>query len=309
MTAGGVDGVEPLVLHRLALAVEPLDAVTRSPAGSGVRVGWEQDRPPGRRPGRDDPPDPLDPLGRSRTRTRTRALETNGTAAFKLRYTLPHGRRAGTIRPRVPAGRPPGTPPSVVVLVDDPRRRYTPRRFEVQLWTLVDVEAVDRPAPAGGVVPGDSRLLRPWLLPGAAYPASRTATGVRGRVATPAGVPVPWPRIEALGPGNLTVGRAHGDERGEFLLLITGTGTLAPPPPARLTVRLVVHGPAAAAPGAPPIELVPRSSAPTVPGDLDNPLLRGETVPDGYQESAARPPLSVPVGRIHIEHAPIRFSP
>jgi hypothetical protein len=299
-----VDGVQPLVLHRLALAVEPIDAVTGLPAGRRARVGWEPDRPPGprSRPGRGGPP--LDPLARPGTRP----LESNGTAAFKLRYTLGHGRRAGTIRPRVPAGRPPATPPSVVVLVDDPSRRFVPRRFEMQLWTLAEAEAADRPTP-GAVVPARSRLLRPWLLPGAAYLTTRTATALRGRVATPAGIPVPWLRVEALGPGGLRVGFAHGDERGEFLLLVTGTGTLVPPPPAQLGIELVISGPPAGAPPGPPLEPVPRSSAPPLPSDLDNPLLRGEALPAGYQVSTTRPSLAVDLGRVSTQPSPFPFTP
>jgi hypothetical protein len=311
VTVDAADGFGFFVLHRLALGVEPIDAVTGDPVGRAVRVEREVPELPGRRPRRGAARSgALDPLGRPAGA----ALETNGTARFKLRFTLPHGRRAGTIRPTVPPGRPPGTPPSLVVRVEDPRRRHVPRRFEVQLWTLAEVEAADRlpPAAPGPYVPVGSRLLRPWLLPGAAYPMTRTATGLRGRVVDAAGARVPWPRVEARGPGDLVVGRAHGDERGEFLLLVTGTGILPPPPPSTLDVQLVLRGPDPAAgagdPASPPLEPVTRSSVPPAPGDLDSPLLRGETPPAGYV-AAARLALTIPVGRVLAQAAPFPFTP
>jgi hypothetical protein len=259
-------GVGPAeVRHRLALAVEPVDALTRRPVGPAVRVGRET------------------PRG-------VVALETNGTAWFKLRH---RGGLGGT----------------ATVRVDDPWRRYVPRRLAVPLWTVAEVEAADA-QPPGPYVPVRSRLLRPWLLPGAAHPAPRTATGVRGRVVR-AGLPVRWPRVEAIGPGDLTVGWAHGDERGEFLLLLTGTGTLAPPPPSDLNVRLLLHArlPAPGAPTPPPgadpladlpREVLARSAAPPLPADLDNPLLRGQTVPAGYTTATNRPAVTVPLGRVLI---------
>jgi hypothetical protein len=66
----------------------------------------------------------------------------------------------------------------------------------------------------------DRRVRRPALFPGAAYETSEVVTGMRGRV-TSGGKPVRWARVEARLPGSATrVGRAHGDDRGEFLLLL-----------------------------------------------------------------------------------------
>ena len=142
-------------------------------------------------------------------------------------------------------------------------------------------------------------LLRVWLSPGAAGLPGPGFTVIRGRVAHGA-EPVRWARIAARGPGGVIVGRAHGDERGEFLLPVTGSGTMPPPVPSQMTVDLLVYarGPGGPPPPTPqelaldpladlPLEAVPRSSSPPLPADLDNPLLRGESLPPFYVVSTA----------------------
>jgi hypothetical protein len=302
-------GIGPVqVLHRLALGVEPVDAFTRAPIGRGVRIGREAPRPPRRRRGTG----PLDPLARRRDL----ALESNGTGRFKLR----HGPELGEAA-------------TVVVRVDDPYRRYVPRRFEVAIWTFAEVTASEdwppttaSPAkpPTGPFVATRSRLLRPWLAPGSTYALPRGTTGLRGTV-TIGGRPLPWPRVDALGPGDVVVGRAHGDERGEFLLVVTGTGTLVPPPLTTLDVRVVLRGLRPSTPGDPPVpgalpaddplvglplEPVARSANPPAPGDLDNPLLRGETPPVSYVPSTTPPPaVTLEIGRVRAVPAPFPFTP
>ena len=132
------------VLHRLALGVEPVDALTRLPIGAAVRVGRELPRPV-RRPRRGV--GPLDLLARRRDL----ALEHSGTGRFKLR----HGPGLGSAT-------------AVVVRVFDPWRRYVPRRFEVPIWTFEEVTASEdwpstaySPAkpPTGPFVAVRSRLL------------------------------------------------------------------------------------------------------------------------------------------------------
>lgn len=275
MTIDAGTGLPLQVLHRLALGVEPIDALRHLPIGPRVRVGREVTQVHRRRRAGGV----LDPLAR---RT-DRPLETNGTGRFKLR----HGGDVGA---------------TAIVRIDDPTRSYVPRRFEVPLWTLAEVDT-----PTGPYIPVRSRLLRPSLLPGSAYPAPRGATGLRGRIARN-NQPVRWARVEALGPGGLVVGRAHGDERGEFLLVLIGTGTMTPPPPATLDVQLVMYGPAGESPD-PALEQVTRSSAPPLPGDLDNPLLRGESVPPGYTMSSASPTVTVPIGAVRSVPAPFTFWP
>jgi hypothetical protein len=303
------------VLHRLALGVEPVDAFTRMPIGGGVRVGRELPRPRRRfRPGTG----PLDPLARRRDL----ALEHNGTGRFKLRHGPGLG-SAATVRIRV----------------DDPWRRYVPRRFDVPIWTFDEVTASEdwppigsAPAkpPTGPFVATRSRLLRPWLLPGAAYSLPTGTTGLRGKV-TRGGRPLPWPRVEAVlddASDNVVLGQAHGDERGEFVVVIAGDRTAVPLPLTTVDILVLLYAPPPAqppVPGAPPdpgalpaddplaglaLEPVTRSSNPPVPGDLDNLLLRGETLPATYVASTTPPPaVTLEVGRVRSEPVPFPFTP
>jgi hypothetical protein len=184
-----------------------------------------------------------------------------------------------------------------------PPRRWIPRRFDVPLWSTDELEAPDVASPPSGPLPAESRLLRPWLLPGPGYAPPGGATGVRLRV-TRAGNPVRWARVDAFGDGGLRVGWGHGDEHGDVLLLLTDTGALPPPAPSRLDVVLRVHAPAEAVDPDPldpladlPVETVGRSAVPPTAQDLDNDLLRGITPPTGY---VAAPDDVVPltVGRV-----------
>jgi hypothetical protein len=299
------------VLHRLALGVEPVDAFTRALIGRGIRVGRELPQVRRRfRPGTGL----LDPLARRRDH----ALEHNGTGRFKLR----HGPGLGDAD-------------TVIVRVDDPWRRYVPRRFQVPIWTFDEVTASeDWPAttqtpakpPTGPFVGTRSRMLRPWLLPGAAYALPGGTTGLRGRV-TRAGQPLPWPRVEAVlddANDNVVLGRAHGDERGEFLVVVTGEAAPVPLPLTTVAILLVLYGPPPA-PGSPPdddalpaddplvglpLEPMVRPSNPPVPGEFNTPLLRGETLPATYVASTTPPPaLSLDVGRVRSEPVPFPFTP
>lgn len=274
------------VTQRLALAVEVRDAITSRLAGMPVRAGREVSGLPVGGPGLPGV-DPAWPCY---------ALERSGIARFKLR-------------------RGPQLPAVITLRLDDRYRRYVPRRVAITLWTQADVEAIDNQPPTGPYIPVNSRLLRIWLSPGSAYPLPRGSTAIRGRVlrgaAGPAlspANPVRWPRVTAIGPGNVPVGWAHGDERGEFLLPIVSAGTQPPPVDAHFDVDLDLAGlPAAQAPRPDPadryadlvVENVPRSSAPPTVGDLDNDLLRGKTVPPGYVAGTApRPHLTVQVGGV-----------
>lgn len=270
------------VMQRLALAVEVPDAMTDRPADMPVRVGREVAAPRGAAP----PPDPSWPCN---------ALERSGIARFKLRRS-----------PQLPA--------VITVRIDDRRRRYVPRRVSITLWPEADIEAIDNDPPTGPYIPVKSRLLRIWLATGSGYPLPGGTTAIRGRVlrgtaggALSPGNPVRWPRVTAIGPGNVPVGWAHGDDRGEFLLPIVSAGTLTPVD-AQFAVDLDVAGlPAAQVQRPDPadrcadltVETVPRSSAPPVPGDLDNDLLRGRAIPPGYVTGTApRPHLTVNVGSV-----------
>ncbi len=115
------------------------------------------------------------------------------------------------------------------------RRRYVPRRLRIPLLAsaVADLQPISQ------------RARRPVLFPGAAYDVSDCATGMRGRVLS-GGVPLRWARIQAVHPDfGTTVGIAHCDDRGEFLLLLdsraAGLAELADP----LTLDLHVHVPTA----------------------------------------------------------------
>ncbi|MFK0044404.1 hypothetical protein ACIQU4_09910 [Streptomyces sp. NPDC090741] len=268
--AGPVD-----VLHRLALAVRPLDARSRAAAGPGLRVGCESSPLPGRRQRR---PDDL-----------VRSLEGHGATGFVLRHAT--------------AG---GLPAAVTVRVDDPARRWIPRRFSIPLWTRAELSGADERPPTAPHVPATARLLIPWLLPGPAYPVPRGTTGLRLRVVRPdaAATPVRWPRVDAFGPGGVPLGWAHGDEHGQVLLLIDGVGVLPYPAPSRFPVALRTHAPEPLvdAPADPRADLVAepiaRSANPPRPQDLDNAVLRGTARPAGYRTCAADTVRALTVGQV-----------
>lgn len=112
--------------------------------------------------------------------------------------------------------------------VNDPTRRFVPRRVHY----AVPANIQDR----------RFRIRRPALFPGAAYDVDEASTGLRGRVkwsSAASSPPLRWARVEAT-IGGRRVGYAHGDDRGEFLLLLGslagGLGDLPVPLRARVTV-------------------------------------------------------------------------
>jgi len=252
------------VLHRLAVGVECLDAIVDRPVLTPVRAGRQV-------------PDRLLP-GRRAAGWPCIDLQTSGPARFKLTY------------------RPP-LPKDIVLRVDDPTRRYVPRRFMVHPWPLARLDETIRQT----YVPVRSRLLRAWLWPGAAYPLPRGTTVIRGRVMR-AGGPARWSRLTAVGPTNEVAGRAHADDRGEFVLVITHPGQN--PLQSTVAVDVSVRAPKAAPVPDPldrcadlVVEDVPRSAAPPLPSDLDNDILRGVANPPDYVPDMTAPRhLTVTVG-------------
>ena len=258
------------VLHRLALGVECLDTLSDRLTLTPLRVGRQA---AGRLlPRGVDPGWPcLD-------------LEASGPARFKLRFQSSLSE----------------TGKGVVVRLDDPARRYVPRRVTVHPWPLAQLdETTGQP-----YVPVRSRLLRVWLWPGAAYPLPQGTTVIRGRVVHKSR-PVRWARLVAMGPTNEVAGRAHADDRGEFLLVITDPAQN--PLQSTVPVDVSVQAPKAQDPPDPVdpldrcadlvVEDVPRSAAPPAPTDLDNDVLRGSAVPAGYSANTHSPRhLTVPVG-------------
>ncbi|WP_018353258.1 hypothetical protein [Longispora albida] len=263
------------VLHRLALGVEVIDGRTGRLAQVPVRVGREV-------------PMELSVPDIRRLAWPCTDLEYSGPGRFRQRQV-------------------PSLPSRVVLRAGDLARQFVPRRFELLLWPLADLEAADQTPPAGPFVPVASRLLRSWLLPAPSSAFAPGTTGVRGRI-TRGGVPVRWPRVTAFGPGGVPVGWAHGDDRGEFLLEVTGTGLLPPPVDSTIAIDLEISARPAAQTPAPdpadwcgdlPVEWVPRAAIPPAPFSLDNPQLRGRARPPGYVASAGgRVPLTVETGTV-----------
>lgn len=163
-----------------------------------------------------------------------------------------------------------------------PGRRYVPRRLRVPIFA--DPQVAD-------ARPSAERVRRPVLYPGAAYDLAANVTGLRGR-ALKAGKPVRWVRALATLPtSNTVVGHAHGDDRGEFLLLLqpnaTAIGDLVNPLTVRVTVHAPIVEPTSVNPDLPkrdplwdlPLETLPPPGAP-------DPVSAGETLPAGYAPTA-----------------------
>jgi hypothetical protein len=267
------------VLHRLALGVECVDALTERLITSPVRAGREVPDPP-----------------RTRGTVERRPcvdLERANSGRFRLR----HG---------------PGVPTRFVLRLDDLTGRVVPRRLAVQLFTAAEVGETAR-----GHVPVRLRVVRPWLLPGPVYEPSGGITAIRGRVAR-RGVGVRWARVVASTDSGVVAGRAHADERGEFLLVVTdvdqddgvqstvAVGLVAsardprrpvPVDPADRCADLVV-------------EPVPRPALPPAPPPpvADSDLLRGVDLPPGYVTSLAAPLRQViPVGAVTAMTTDVEF--
>jgi hypothetical protein len=276
------------VLHRLALAVDCVDASTGRRVRTGVAAGREVDRrllPPGF--DRGWPCVPLSSAGLGRSLVRYDHT-TPGTTPLRLRLV-------------------------------DPDRRFVARRFDLSLWPLAAVLAAEAVPPT---VPAASRMVRPWLWPGSAALLPRGTTVIRGVVhAGPE--PVRWARLTALRPTgvagpNDVVGHGHANERGEFVVIVTDSGTLPPPAPTSMPIDLVVIAPnPATAPEPDPldryadlvVEPLAHPSNPPLPAEVDNAVLRGTATPDGYvANTAAVPRLTVPVGGELTLTEPIPFA-
>jgi hypothetical protein len=168
--------------------------------------------------------EPLDAVGGGRIRSALQVVAEDRMVPLDLH---PSGRFARGHRAPVPD--------SVVVRLVEPAagasRRVVPRRLTLDLT--------------------QRRTFAAHLFPGAGASLPTGATVVRGRVsrrdpATGGAVPVRWTRVRAtcpVAPGaGADLGWAHGDDRGEFVLVLdaaaralqltVGAATGAPPSPA-----------------------------------------------------------------------------
>lgn len=194
-------------LTHLALGIEPVDAVDGGRLGATVAVLVE------------DHPVPLH---------RWRTWRPGETLDAVLGGLDRHASgRFGRVYGRATAG---GT---VVLRIVDRRlpaaRRIVPRRIVVDLAdeATVRAAAVD---PGGTPHPLWRRVWQVGLFPGAGADVPSRATVLRGRVVrlvdpvTGGLAPVRWPRVRAVDAAGDDVGWAHGDDRGEFVLVVGNAG-------------------------------------------------------------------------------------
>jgi hypothetical protein len=206
--------------------------------------------------------------------------------------------------------------PEVEIPVDvrlaDPDRHLVPRRCRVTIPTFDEVVAPELD-PAVPPVPLSSRVLRPVLFPGAAYDVSGTATGLRGAVRRN-GKPMRWARVQArlTAPGEEPVGIAHGDDRGEFLLLVRFAADHIGDPADPLEVRVTVFGPQQApVPADPSIARadllwdLPQEAV-VLPVPADDPVVAGTQLPAGYVPGARRT-VQLPLAKLSSDTPVFQF--
>jgi hypothetical protein len=269
---------------RLRVGIEPVDALhDRGPLG-GVALHLESVPLPSPVPGPDVSLDAADGAGLP-------GVRANRAGRFALAFG----------QPLVDA---PGA--RVVVRLVDPARRWVPRRLSIPVPTLHDVVDAEQAHESNPALPLAPRACRPALFPGAAYGEAAGATIVRGRVRWADGSPARWVRVLARtkdsvnivdGDGNVIgseqpmVGRAHGDDRGEFLLVIGPLPKeLATAKSPTVDLSIEVRGRPEPAPNLPvtsptssradplwqlPVELI----GALTPAD---PVALGSVLPDGY---------------------------
>lgn len=234
--------------HRLALGIVPRDALTTLRAGP-VEVAVDRLIDPSYRPTSWPPAS-----GRTTPDGFTRlSAQPSGVHALlrQTRFTNP-----------------------VTLRVFDHHRRVVPRKLRI-----------DVPVNAPTVV-------EPSFFPGAAYPIHKRATGIRGRVVAADKTPLRWARIEArrvVGAprSGLRIGYAHGDDRGEFLLLVEPDLVTIGALPASADVELTVFVAPVPIPPSPdvrardpywdvPVEIIAPGATAT------NPVVAGVQPPPGF---------------------------
>ena len=269
--------------HRLALGVQWMDANMQLPA-SGVLVSELEaigSRPLAQRL-------ELHPLARHAVRWAGRVRRLLEIAAEEKDNALPAD---------------PADDPTNFVLrcyaqrglpVDSYRTDQDPRRYVPRRLALTPAQAEGEPPVAL------DNIRQAWLWPGANYPLGANTTALRGRIRRgpdlASAAIVPWARVVVTRPMNINdppnfgsenqVGWAHGDDRGEFLVLlgvdaVPGGATLPVSLPLRVWVFLP---PANAFDPARPLASLPLEQA---GGDRINDVLRGLTPPDDYVAQAA----------------------
>ena len=168
--------------------------------------------------------------------------------------------------------------------IDNDPRHYVPRRLSLT------------PVQTGGIPPASvDNIRKAWLWPGTAYPLGANTTAIRGRIrkgsALASAKTIPWARVIVTLPANLAapadfasepkVGWGHGDDRGEFLIVlgaqaIPGGAVL----PSNVTLRIWVSFlPSAQIDQSDPLGSLPLELA---GADALNDVLRGKEIPATY---------------------------
>lgn len=270
--------------HRLAIGVEPIDAVRGGRLVHPVRVDVERTAPHSMAA----PAEAYSIYGAQRKAAQQRRRVSQRYASDKPPRFDRHDSCLHALLYR------PGLQDRLTVRVYDHYRRYVPRRFSLPILSSDTVDTL----------PYTHRVRRPVLFPGAAYDVSKNRTGIRARIMR-GGVPFRWARVEAFLPGTTNrVGMAFGDDRGEFLMLLAAEATPFSELNDPLDVTIAVSGYATVLP-APSAEIeqndplwdVPVEEVP-VPG-ADDDVSAGEVFPGGYGTfiSTLRT-ISVTLGRI-----------
>jgi hypothetical protein len=247
------------VIHRLGLGIEPIDAQGSRRLGHELQV-------------RDDKAH----LGSSRP-----PVERHASNLYALRYqegvTTPIDLRFFDSTERF------YTP-------EYDRRRIVPRRLRIPILSLADVETEEQVDKKSFT----RRIRRPVFFPGATYASDSTATSLRGRVMRN-GKPLRWARVVATLAGEAVLaGRAQGDDRGEFLLIINSQVTAGSALPNPLNIEVSVFGPAttpipnpASLPEIDPLWDLPLESL-AAPGTSVDQVASGEQLPPDYTANATR---------------------
>jgi hypothetical protein len=255
------------IVHRLAVGIEPRDALSRSRiGGAGLAVTLES------------------PLGLRDARPLAHA-----GGRWSIRYV-------------------PALPDHVDLRIDDPARRFVPRRMRFPVVSLADVKTGEA---SGAPVPAARRTWRPLLFPGAAHPLAASATGLRGRVVRDS-QPVRWARVEArLVPDGNVLWRAHGDDRGEFLLVVgpDPRGFAELPSVMQIWVSAFARKPSPSEPAAgtsdPLWDMPVETVAPPTGTAVDDPVALGQTLPQDYDPGfPATSAVDLIPGRIRSDVAP-----
>ena len=214
-------------VSRLALGVEPRDALTGLRLPDGVDVRRELYPPPVDRWRSWRPGETLTPF--------LPRMPRHHTGRFALRYDdlVP---QENDLR-----------------IVDGAGRRFVPRRLRV---TIEDEESVVT-AESGAAVPLPQwrRAFPVWCFPGSTAPLPSGLTVLRGSIVRRDAAgdlqPVRWARVRARRSDapdagwdepedDGDVGWAHGDDRGEFVLVVRSSpgAVVVPADPVRIAVRI-----------------------------------------------------------------------